>query len=116
MVTKFIKACSVCVRRNMSRKTLPGAKKPIRSTSFRDRFQVDLIDMRSNPQSDVFGTEMKWIVTCKDHFTGFTGIFAIPKKEATFFVHRLGQFFAIIGYPKLFHTDNGKELKLSSAY
>jgi hypothetical protein len=27
MVTKFIKACSVCVRRNMSRKTLPSAKK-----------------------------------------------------------------------------------------
>jgi hypothetical protein len=50
MVTKFIKACSVCVRRNMSRKTLPGAKKPICSTSFRDRFQVDLIDMRSNPR------------------------------------------------------------------
>jgi hypothetical protein len=108
MVTTFIKACTVCVRRNISRKTLPGAKKPIRSTSFRDRFQVDLIDMRSNPQPDVFGTEMKWIVTCKDHFTGFTGFFAIPKKEATFVVHRLQQFFAIIGYPKLFHTDNGK--------
>jgi transposase InsO family protein len=53
-------------------------------------------------------------VTCKDHFTGFTGFFAIPKKEATFVVHRLEQFFAIIGYPKLFHTDNGKEFTAKS--
>jgi hypothetical protein len=114
MVNSFIKECSVCVRRNVGRKNLPGAKKPIRSTSFRDRFQVDLIDMRSNPQPDVYGTEMKWIVTCKDHFTGFTGFFAIPKKEARFVVHRLEEFFAIIGYPKLFHTDNGKEFTAKS--
>jgi hypothetical protein len=93
----------------MSRKTLPGAKNPSAPQCFRDGFQVDLIDMRINPQPDIFGTEIKWIVTCKDHFTGFTGFFAIPKKEATFVVHRLEQFFAIIGYPKLFHTGNGKK-------
>jgi len=111
MVSTFISNCSVCIRKNMARKNLPGAKKPIHSSSFRDRFQVDLIDMRNNPQFDVFGVEMKWIVTCKDHFTGYTGFFPIPAKEARYVVYTLEQFFALIGYPKVFHTDNGTEFK-----
>ena len=61
-----------------------------------------------------FGVEMKWIVTCKDHFTGYTGFFPIPAKEARYVVHTLEQFFALIGYPKVFHTDNGTEFTAKS--
>jgi len=46
---------------------------------------------------------MRWVVTIKDHTTGLTYLCALPRK-----CHHLIAF-GIIGYPKIFHTDNGKE-------
>lgn len=97
------------LRKNVPTKKLPGAKKPIKSHDFRDRYQVDLIDMRSDPQQDIYGVEMKWIVTCKDHSTGFTVVQAIPKKKAKYVARVLERLFSIIGYPKISHIDNGNE-------
>jgi hypothetical protein len=37
------------------------AKKPIISSEFCDRFQVDLIDMRTMRKKDVFGVMQRWI-------------------------------------------------------
>lgn len=108
-VMLFIKTCPACRRRNFQPKKLPGAKKPIISNNFRDRFQVDLIDMRSDPQKDIYGTLMKWICSIRDHFTGFTVIRAIPRKRPKYVAHVLEELWAIIGYPKIFHTDNGNE-------
>ena len=108
-VMLFIKLCPACRRRNFQPKKLPGARKPIISNNFRDRFQVDLIDMRSDPQKDIYGTLMKWICSTRDHFTGFTVIRAIPRKRPKYVAHVLEELWAIIGYPKIFHTDNGNE-------
>eukprot|EP00956_Cyclotella_meneghiniana_P041316 scaffold222326_cov36-Cyclotella_meneghiniana.AAC.4 len=79
------------------------------SKNFRDRFQVDLIDMRSDAQMDIYGNLMKWICSCKDHYTGFTVTRAIPRKRPKYVAHALEELWAIIGYPKIFHTDNGNE-------
>ncbi len=86
-----------------------GSQKPIRSNGFRDRFQVDLIDFCKMRKRDPFGTVMQWIATVKDHSTGFTHVSAIPRKTAHFVAHRLQEAFGILGYPSIFHTDNGKE-------
>jgi transposase InsO family protein len=53
---------------------------------------------------------MRWILTLKDHFTGFTVLDSLPKKEALFVAHPLDYIFGIIGYStKVFHTDNGTD-------
>ena len=52
---------------------------------------------------------MCWIMTVKDHATGFVFICALPCKEANFVAYKLQEFFGVIGYPIIFHTDNGKE-------
>ncbi|KAG7358173.1 reverse transcriptase RNA-dependent DNA polymerase [Nitzschia inconspicua] len=46
MVNTFISMCPTCLQRAPVIKPLKGAKRPIYSNNFRDRFQIDLIDMR----------------------------------------------------------------------
>ncbi len=81
-----------------------GAKKPILSSEFCDRFQVDLIDMRTMRKKDVYGQMQRWIMTVKDHLTGLVYLCALPCKKADFFAAELEKFFGLVGYPAIFHT------------
>ena len=109
LVRLYCETCYICMKKNPTVTAMKGSRKPIRSNGFRDRFQVDLIDFRKMRKRDPFGTVMQWIVTVKDHSTGFTHVSAIPRKTAHFVAHRLQEAFGILGYPSIFHTDNGKE-------
>ena len=110
LVKIYCETCYVCMRKNPTVAPMKGSRKPIRSNGYRAaRFQVDLIDFRKMRKRDPFGVLMRWIVTVKDHSTGFTHVSAIPRKTAHFVAHRLQEVFGLIGYPSIFHTDNGKE-------
>jgi transposase InsO family protein len=52
---------------------------------------------------------MRYMVVCKDHFTGLVAAARIPRKRATFVALALSEIFGQIGYPLILHTDNGKE-------
>ncbi len=52
---------------------------------------------------------MHWVMTLKDHATGLAHICALPRKQAHLIAYKLQEIFGFIGYPKIFHTDNGKE-------
>ena len=108
-VVAFCRTCRTCVERQPAIKPHQGAKKPIHSTNWRDRFQVDLIDMRKFAQRDIYGIVQRWIIVLKDHFSGLTYITSIPRKRAKYVAHELNKIFGLIGYPNVFHTDNGKE-------
>jgi transposase InsO family protein len=105
----FVTCCPECCHEAPKVKKLSGAKNPIASAHFRDRFQADLIDYRSNPKMDVNGVEMKWLLVLKDHFTKFTMVRPIARKEAKLVAHELAFMFGVLGYPLVFHTDNGGE-------
>lgn len=109
LVKIYCETCHVCMKKNPTVAAMKGSRKPIRSNGFRDRYQVDLIDFRKMRKRDPFGVLMRWVVTIKDHCTGFTHISAIPRKTAKYVAHRLQEFFGLVGYPSIFHTDNGKE-------
>lgn len=109
LVRLFCELCPECFQKNPKIKTVKGSRKPIKSKAFRERFQVDLIDMRKLRKKNPYGVLMRWIVTIKDHATGFTMIDCIPRKSAKFVAHVLQSFFGHVGYPFVFHTDNGKE-------
>ena len=108
-VATFIKTCPACDRKNVDVKKLPGAKKPIKSDNYRERFEIDLMDKRSDPQKCVMGVTRRWILTCKDHFTGFCFFDALPRKRPKYVADACHRYFSLIGYPKIFHTDNGTE-------
>ena len=109
IVQTFINYCPVCDQKNIKVKPLKGAVKPIKSYNFRERFQVDLIDMRVVQKKNIYGVTMRWIITLKDHFTGFVYLVAIPRKRPKYVAYELDKIFAVIGYPSIFHTDNGNE-------
>lgn len=109
LVKTFIGSCFHCHQKQPSIKPLKGAKKPIVSSEFRDRFQVDLIDMRKKMKKNIYGVIQRWIMTLKDHATGLTYVTSIPRKKAKYVAHELDHIFGLIGYPSIFHTDNGKE-------
>ena len=45
----------------------------------------------------------------KDHFTGLCYLRAIPNKNAKYVCFELNSLFGLIGYPHIFHTDNGSQ-------
>jgi hypothetical protein len=100
----FIADCFVCQERHPNVPARKGAKKPILSSEFRGRFQVDLIDMRTMRKKDVYGQMQRWIMTVKDHSTGLVYLCALPRKKAAFVAAKLEKFFGFVGYPEIFHT------------
>ena len=109
MVKMYCKTCLTCMKKNPATRNKKGSIKPIRSWKFRDRFQVDLIDFRKLRKRDPFGVLMRWVLTLKDHATGLVYLTALPRKRPKLIAYRLQEIFGLIGYPKIFHTDNGKE-------
>ena len=97
------------MKKNPTTRTLKGSRKPIMSRYFRDRFEIDLIDFRKLRKRDPFGVLMRWVVTIKEHATGLTHLYALPRKRPHLVAYKLQEYFGLIGYPKIFHTDNGKE-------
>jgi IS30 family transposase len=108
-VKHYCMTCYTCMKKNPVTSKIKGSIKPIFSKSFRDRFQFDLVDFRKLRKRDPFGVLMRWVLTIKDHATGITYICALPRKQAHLIAYKLQEIFGFIGYPKIFHTDNGKE-------
>jgi hypothetical protein len=94
--------CDACQIRRSFPKPISG--KPIVSIGFLTRLQVDLIDMRSL-QYDGYS----FIMHCKDHFTKFSWLYALPSKEASGVAINLRNLFYTFGPPKILQSDNGKE-------
>ena len=109
LVTIYCSLCYVCQEKTPVIPARKGAKKPIISSAFCDRFQVDLIDMRTCRRKNEYGVWMRWILTVKDHSTGLIYLSSLPFKEARFVAYELERYFGFVGYPQIFHTDNGKE-------
>jgi hypothetical protein len=82
-----------------------GAKKPILSSEFCDRFKVDLNNMQTMRKRDVYGQMQRWIMTVKDHSTGLVYFCALPRKMDAFVAAELEKFFGFVGYPEIFHIS-----------
>jgi hypothetical protein len=104
LVKIYCKNCYVCMEKQLTVPPRKGAKKPIMSSEFHDRFQVDLIDMRTMQKMDVYGVMQHWIMTVKDHSTGLVYLAALPRKTAEFVANDLEKYFGFVGYPHIFHT------------
>lgn len=100
----YCENCYICHEKTPVIEPKKGAKKPIISSEFRDRFQVDLIDMRTMRKRDVYGQMQRWIMTVKDHSTGLVYLVALPRKKAKFIAAELEKYFGYVGYPNIFHT------------
>ena len=81
--------------------------KPIRSSDFNSRWQIDLIDFRTLPDG-----EFNWILTVQDHCTKFVWLVPLKQKSGQVVAKALFDLFGVFGAPCILQSDNGKELIL----
>ena len=67
-------------------------------------FQVDLIDMQSQPDGPY-----RFILNYQDHLTKFIILRPLKQKTAEAVAECIIPIFQIFGAPKILHTDNGRE-------
>ena len=82
--------------------------KPIRSSEFNSRWQVDLIDFRTLADG-----EYKWIMTVQDHFTKYTWLRPLKNKCGLEVAKGLMEIFGDFGAPFILQSDNGREFRNS---
>ena len=110
MVDRFVKLCPVCnVKPARTKKQVSGAVHPLHSFQYRVRFQADLIDFNNNPQRDIDGVVRRWVLVIKDHFTKYAWCRPLRRKTSRLVKHELVKLLNEVGWPLIFHTDNGSE-------
>jgi hypothetical protein len=102
MVDKFIAAC--CCQLDRKHPAKPDDIKPIISSRFNSRGQVDLINMTAYPDG-----EMGWILHYQDHHDKMSYLRAMPNKEAKTVALELLPLFLMQGAPVILQSDNGRE-------
>ncbi len=99
----FLKICRQCsLKKPQARQGV--VVKPIVSSSYGERFQVDLVDMQSQPDDG-----FKFIMHVIDHHTRYSILRPLKDKTAASVAKHLLQIFADFGAPKILQSDNGRE-------
>ncbi|CAF1467466.1 unnamed protein product [Didymodactylos carnosus] len=103
----FLKHCIPCQTRKPIKQHI--VSKPIISLGVMTRPQIDLIDMRTRPDTMVPDIVYNWILNCIDHFSKFSLAFPLKNKSADEVAMKLRELFFVFGPPRLLHSDNGRE-------
>ena len=82
--------------------------KPIISSYYNSRMQIDLVDFQSLPDG-----EHKWILNAQDHMTKFCHLRPLKEKSASCVAWALYKIFSRCGAPLILQSDNGKEFRNS---
>ena len=102
-VILFIECCETC-QQKQGRVKKGVVVKPLVSSRFNSRCQVDCIDMQSCPDG-----EYRYIMVYQDHLTKFTILEAMKTKEAVEVAGNLVKIFKTFSAPLILHSDNGRE-------
>ena len=109
IVCKYCRTCHVCIEANPVIAPHYEAKKPIYSDNRHDCFQLDLVDSTKMPWPNIYGQVQRWLMAVKDHSTGVTALFLLPKKKPMFVAFELKMYFGLVGFLLIFRTDNANE-------
>ncbi|CAK1580028.1 unnamed protein product [Parnassius mnemosyne] len=102
-IETYLELCEPCQQKqNKIKKGI--VVKPIISSEFNSRCQVDLIDFQSQPDGD-----NKFIMVYQDHLTKFVVLKPLKTKRAEEVAHTLLDIFTILGAPAIIQSDNGRE-------
>ena len=104
MLEIFKSFCVLCQEKKNRPRVSGVVVKPILSSEFNSRAQVDLIDK----QSSQFGT-FKWILVYQCHMTKFVILRPLEYKQASHVAHQLVNIFTLFGAPSVLQSDNGRE-------
>ncbi|XP_063290440.1 zinc finger protein 420-like [Pelobates fuscus] len=102
-IKMFLDLCEPCQQKQKSAKK-GIVVKPIISSHFNCRCQVDLIDFQSQPDG-----KFKFLLVYQDHLTKFVVLKPLTSKQADEVAYNLLDIFLLFGAPSILHSDNGRE-------
>ena len=103
-VTELLKHCLTCAKKGSQKSKAPV--KVIVENMLWGRVQIDLIDMRGDPDG-----EFKWICHLRDHFSKYSVASPMPNKTSEEVVKVVITWIMYFGPPKILQSDNGTEFK-----
>ena len=103
-VAELLKHCSTCAKKGSQKSKAP--LQAIVENILWGRVQIDLIDMRGDPDG-----EYKWICHIRDHFSKYSGAYPMVNKTSSEVVKVVVIWIMHFGPPKILQSDNGTEFK-----
>ena len=100
----LLKHCKVCGL-NRPNRTRPPLEPIVVSRLF-ERVQIDLIDMRHEPDD-----QFKWIIHMKDHWSKLCMLMPSTSKRADEIAQYITDWIYVYGPPEMLQSDNGGEFK-----
>lgn len=99
-VDYMVRQCRLCHTQRPGRR--PAPIEAIVTERVMERVQVDMIDMRREPDG-----EYAWILHIKDHFSRFCMLYPLREGSHDEVVRCLLEWMAMLGPPAVLQTDNG---------
>lgn len=99
-VTELLQHYQLCARNKPSQSR--GPLQPIVVNNLWERVQIDLIDMRADPDG-----EYHWILHIRDHFSKYSSAYPLKSKESTEVANILMMWIGQFGPPRILQCDNG---------
>ena len=115
----FLQGCEECHLRKAKKSIKSLVVKPISSTRFLSRYQVDLIDFRDMSEEHNMsesGIPYRWLLAYQDHFTKFIRLRPLKNKCAVEVADVIEDIFCELGIPHILQSDNGREFKNNILY
>ncbi|KAI3623961.1 hypothetical protein CBS14141_003660 [Malassezia furfur] len=101
VVDYVIRQCQLCQRQRQGPR--PAPVQAIVTQRVMERVQVDMIDMRREPDG-----EYQWILHIKDHFSRFCMLYPLKQGTQGEVVRYLMEWMAMLGPPAVLQMDNGE--------
>ena len=83
-IKAYINTCPTCGKKSSKKTKHQGAIQPIESSSFYDRFQVDLIDYREDAHFDVYNVKMHWLMVGKFCWSAFHSCWKLVNEDTPY--------------------------------
>ena len=103
-IIELLRRCEICSRKHASKSKAPLIN--IKSTNIWQRVQMDLVDMRHDPDR-----EWNWILHMEDHFSKFHQLYPMKDKEAPTVAPLIHRWISSFGIMDIMQSDNGNEFK-----
>ena len=108
VIQVYLNSCSECQLQKCKKQLKSTVTKPIRTSDFASRGQVDLIDLQNTHEVN---RPYNFLMVYQDHLTRFVVLRPLQKKSADEVVNHLLDIFSLFGSPHILQSDNGREFK-----
>ena len=108
VIQVYLNSCSECQLQKCKKQLKSTVTKPIRTSEFASRGQVDLIDLQNTHEVN---RPYNFLMVYQDHLTKFVVLRPLQKKSADEVIKYLLDIFSLFGSPHILQSDNGREFK-----